>query len=931
MQNKFFSLFILFISINLLSSCGGNSDSPEKPITPQNQAPLANAGDNQTINEQILVTLTGIGTDNDGTITTYQWQQLSGIDVNLSNTELATATFIAPDISQNEDLTFELTVTDNDGESHSDITVVQVLRDNQDPIAHAGEDTTVFFSETVVLDCNQSSDADGDSLTYYWLQISGEPVNLVNSSQCKAQFLAPNNAAELTFSLTVKDDYLGSSTDEVVVSSQEYTGQTNTWPDNHIAIISYLPEPFSDLHLIQDNKLFATSGSSMSIVDISNPKIPAIIGGFSFAKGINHLTVEGDYAFIASWDGITIFDISTPSQVTEVSFIGTHQGVTVTSVSGPYLFALNPLDNGNKALISIDISNIYSPKIVNSIDLLSGAYDISIRGNTAYITAADLLVYDISEPKEPKKIATLDINAIRIVINSDKAYLIGEYGLTILDIAIPESPKILSTFQPKWPDRISRYSRISIDDKFVYLETYAAIHKVDVSNPIEPFLAATLRDVSTEVLAQNGIIYSRTNVFNADIIPSLNFENILVNKATTNLNIQENTLYATNDNMFEVVDISTPSLPKLIGNFLNKPYLNEDSPIDSWAVQNGKAFLSTMMLSADEIALLHTLQIVDISEPMSISVIGNLDTDSLVGDFKIVGNYAYIVGETPKGADTYDIEFMIFDISSPLYPIKLGSIGNISSGFFRFGHQGDEMSIQNELAYISGDSLRIVDIANKAAPTLLNQDDSLQGHIKTIKNDLAFISNGTGSSYTTGFSIIDITDKTAPKRILSVDTSKRVTAISIKEDLAFVSDGNQGIKLYNIVNPSNPLLLKEVRTNGWVSDTKIKDNNIFIADSRGLIVSELDELTKDIITTEQDYHFVNESASLNYSVTWTTDKPTNIKCLVTSGTCTTIIDNINKAAQITWLTPDNVGDYEITILGGNTAELSAIHDLIKVQ
>lgn len=117
-------LFFTIVSCLLLACGGGGSTSQTNtsvPTPPANNAPAANAGDNQTVNELTSVTLSGSGTDSDGTINKYSWAQTStGTSITLTNADAATATFTAPDLATDETITFELTVTDNDNATHKD-------------------------------------------------------------------------------------------------------------------------------------------------------------------------------------------------------------------------------------------------------------------------------------------------------------------------------------------------------------------------------------------------------------------------------------------------------------------------------------------------------------------------------------------------------------------------------------------------------------------------------------------------------------------------------------------------------------------------------------------------------------------------------------------------------------------------------------------
>jgi hypothetical protein len=90
--------------------------------------PVADAGLDQTVSEATEVTLDGSNSsDADGAIVSYLWEQTGGTAVTLTNASSDTATFTAPDVAAaGETLTFELTVTDDDGQTSIDTISVTV-------------------------------------------------------------------------------------------------------------------------------------------------------------------------------------------------------------------------------------------------------------------------------------------------------------------------------------------------------------------------------------------------------------------------------------------------------------------------------------------------------------------------------------------------------------------------------------------------------------------------------------------------------------------------------------------------------------------------------------------------------------------------------------------------------------------------------------
>ena len=90
------------------------------------EGPIADAGDDQTVDAGSIVILDGSGSyHTDGEITEYYWEQVSGPSVLLSDEESATPTFTAP--NETTTLSFDLSVYDADGEESTDTVIITVI------------------------------------------------------------------------------------------------------------------------------------------------------------------------------------------------------------------------------------------------------------------------------------------------------------------------------------------------------------------------------------------------------------------------------------------------------------------------------------------------------------------------------------------------------------------------------------------------------------------------------------------------------------------------------------------------------------------------------------------------------------------------------------------------------------------------------------
>jgi hypothetical protein len=188
-----------------------NMDTVIINVSSVNQAPVADAGSDQTVNEGDTVTLDGSNSsDPDGAIAAYSWTQTTGTSVTLSDATAARPTFTAPFVGATcETLGFQLTVTDNEGLTNMDPVIITVSNVNQAPIADAGSDQTVNEGDTVTLDGSNSSDPDGAIADYSWTQTTGTSVTLSDATAVQPTFTAPyvgQYGESLTFQLTVIDD-----------------------------------------------------------------------------------------------------------------------------------------------------------------------------------------------------------------------------------------------------------------------------------------------------------------------------------------------------------------------------------------------------------------------------------------------------------------------------------------------------------------------------------------------------------------------------------------------------------------------------------------------------------------------------------------------------------------------------------------------------
>ena len=123
------------LSFRLLVQTETGLEATDDLVVSVNNAPTAVSESASSVVEGFGVSLNGWQSlDSDGgSIVAYEWTQLGGASVELSYEDEATVSFTAPLVSGNDNLSFELAVTDNDGAIGRATVVVEVLDDTESP------------------------------------------------------------------------------------------------------------------------------------------------------------------------------------------------------------------------------------------------------------------------------------------------------------------------------------------------------------------------------------------------------------------------------------------------------------------------------------------------------------------------------------------------------------------------------------------------------------------------------------------------------------------------------------------------------------------------------------------------------------------------------------------------------------------------------
>ena len=203
------------LTLAALAGCDGTLTIPDP-----NFNPTADAGpDLQKAVGEMVELFALSSTDSGGDTLTHFWRQVSGPSVSMSGQYSLSMSFIPTADGIYE---FELTVTDNNGGSDTDLVRVFVgaVQPDGAPTANAGFDRTVEAGAYVELNPANSIDPAGLAMTAEWEALtSGSPI-LDLGYYGIVYFTAPSTTVDLAleFRLTITNDNGLSGTDTVIIT-----------------------------------------------------------------------------------------------------------------------------------------------------------------------------------------------------------------------------------------------------------------------------------------------------------------------------------------------------------------------------------------------------------------------------------------------------------------------------------------------------------------------------------------------------------------------------------------------------------------------------------------------------------------------------------------------------------------------------------------
>lgn len=249
-----------------------------------------------------------------------------------------------------------------------------------------------------------------------------------------------------------------------------------------------------NLAYVGSRNYFNDVGGVMTIIDVSDPTDPFILGTLDKQDQVQDIVVAGDYAYYADDGyGLSIADVSDPANPAKVSVVNELGEAVGIALLGDYAYVTGPdTDVEGQGLSIINIADPLNPELVGKLPA-DDFVDVDVSGNLAYVVSniiTGLHVVDISKKSSPVEVEflPLDVGVGRIDVVDSLAYIAsGGDGLTIVDISNPVAPFVRSSVLTNNCVDVDIESNIAIS-----AEGESGFAVIDISDPDLPTLMYTV-------------------------------------------------------------------------------------------------------------------------------------------------------------------------------------------------------------------------------------------------------------------------------------------------------------------------------------------------------------------------------------------------------------------------------------------------------
>lgn len=422
----------LGFSVTVTDNLGATAQASKTVlITQLNSSPtITLAGPTQAMQNE-SVTLTATAQDSDGSITSINWQQTNGPVVDFTQTS-SSITFNAPTVAENTNITFLVTVTDNDSATNSAQITVIAIPPNNAPIAN-DVNVEVQYNQSAEFSLDVS-DADGDTVQITFPEdLEGAQVNVIDAQALRFSFTPPTNSITAkSYTLTASDgedstEFLLNTT-IVDTTAAKVSAVTPSGPDTPVLVDTPISITFSDVMQTSSLSVNTNAGACTGSIQVSDDDFASCLSlNIESLSGTTSDTSEyfQSVTLTASFAQNTLYKVRMSDAL--INFSAT--AVTAAQITE---FTTSSQDLKITELISVQFTNdIPWVEVYNG----TGA-DVNLQNYALKTRAINMLDSTVSA----EQVFTLPS---KVLENGDYILLQSRFGDEFLSAAALNNPKIV--------------------------------------------------------------------------------------------------------------------------------------------------------------------------------------------------------------------------------------------------------------------------------------------------------------------------------------------------------------------------------------------------------------------------------------------------------------------------------------------------------
>jgi len=141
------------------------------------------------------------------------------------------------------------------------------------------------------------------------------------------------------------------------------------------------------------------------------------------------------------------------------------------------------------------------------------------------------------------------------------------------------------------------------------------------------------------------------------------------------------------------------------------------------------------------------------------------------------------------------------------------------------------IAIEGGHAFVAdGRGMQVFDLSTPSSPTIVSEItlDSREIYTVAVDGGLASVAN-----YDREIFIVDVSDRSAPVVVSSIETSRDVEDMWLSGDVLYAAIGSHGFAIYDVSDPASPAPLRFVDTPDYAHGLFVVDDTVYVADDRG--------------------------------------------------------------------------------------------------